>query len=808
MNGLPWLSTVLCMALATAQSERAEESTRRCRALAAAQDAGQLSVEAAVAALADADEAVARTAAAIVRHEWQTLSVDLFSALDRRPPAARMLLRELAQAPRLSAAAWAERWSMVAPGRSLDDRCMALAARGVPLVATEAELWLRALLQEGQGDGVLSAAAVLSPKVADGLLGRVHAALQQGGVQVEQLSPWLDRLSADGVRRLLGLALTLPPEAAATCCQLVQEREPALVAERARAALDAEAPIDALWLPFAGPELDQPARVGKVQALLFDDDVAAATKEAAFTALLAARAINPAVLRWSAGVERGHDARARRLLDVGIDLLPTATLIEWIDSPLGTWVVRALARRAVLDSSLEQLLVTRLLEAGSADGEFCAPAAMAIVAHGSAEGLRQVWALLRDSRSWPEFVDGLARRRAPFVHEFLLAELQANVPEVEPAARAVQLDAVAMALVTLGDRRELQRLVTAAKTAAPGLVRRYAHHARPLDAKSAQQLLALLPTTAEPEVAAEILEWAATAAADATVLAQLQALWQRPDAPEQLREVALRALAASAHRPVLVARLREVIAAGPVPEDLAPLPFELLASMPTSLVADDVALCADFVLLMPRTDPEREAKLAAKWPDGTFGFPLVAASAQVLRRADANMVGAAFRAAVAVARADARQVTISHQRLLVLWRELAMAPLVQHEVAVATAELALALPGAANRGPAHWFAMQAAVVRADFATARRHAEGARAALLRLPEQRRHARLFLGERDPNGGVDPWAALSAMPHVLSMQDAAARGDDAAVRAAATLLLEFAGHDAGTLATSRHSLPELVR
>ncbi|MFY9342180.1 MAG: hypothetical protein WAT39_06815, partial [Planctomycetota bacterium] len=88
----------LSAALAIAQEPGDEVSLAACRALAAAQDRAALTVEAVVAALGGADEPVARTAAAIVRHEWAELTPALFEALDGSPAASRMLLRELAQA--------------------------------------------------------------------------------------------------------------------------------------------------------------------------------------------------------------------------------------------------------------------------------------------------------------------------------------------------------------------------------------------------------------------------------------------------------------------------------------------------------------------------------------------------------------------------------------------------------------------------------------------------------------------------------------------------------------------------------------
>ena len=65
-------------------------------------------------------------------------------------------------------------------------------------------------------------------------------------------------------------------------------------------------------------------------------------------------------------------------------------------------------------------------------------------------------------------------------------------------------------------------------------------------------------------------------------------------------------------------------------------------------------------------------------------------------------------------------------------------------------------------------------------------------------------VFLGERDPGAGVDPWAALAAMPHVCAWRDAQARGDRTAAAAAAAMARDFAGHDT-TLPATLPAAPE---
>jgi hypothetical protein len=809
MNGAAVRAPVLAALLALADvaaAQRDEDSDARCRELAASQDAGTLTVDGAVAALAAADEALARTAAAIVRHEWAELPPELFAALDREPRAARALLLELAVAPRRAAAAWAALQVGEHPGRSREHRCLALAARGLPFAAADVDLLLLALVAGDGGDGLPLALAVLPSKNADALLGKVHAALLARTLDVDRAGPLLDRLSAAGVRNLLGLVVALPVEIAQRLCLRVRDHWPELVVERAAASLDQDADLAPLWLPFAGPCLDRPERIAKVDRVVADEAAPIDDRLRAFDALLDARAVTPAVVALGSG-DGGARAWAR-LLDLGIDRIPARALVGWLATERAPAVARALARRRVLEPELENALADALEAAGIAEGTLGGAAAAALAHHGGEAVLQRVWPLLRTSRGFVEVLDALSRRKEPFVPALLLAELQATAPDVDERQRVAQLDAVALALVALGDRRELVRLVRAAPTARPDVVRRCAHHARPLPPEHALALLDALPAVHDVDVAREVLAWAATAAGDERVRARLRQRWERPAETleqEELREVALRALAAGADREPFVTALRQALAAGPLPPELEPLPFALLGSMPAPPGAADLALCTDLVLLAPRTDPAREAAAVRRWPDGTSGFPLVAAVAERLRHANAAVVEPVFAAAAAEALADPRHRTMHRAPLLALWRELVVVRDVQLAVGRATAELALAARGEAPDGPARFYALHACVARGQHAAAREHALRGRAGLLRLPEHRRHARVVLGERDPGAGVDPWAALAAAPDVCAWRDAVARGDHGAAAAAAARARDFAGHDAATLATLAASLEQ---
>ena len=71
-------------------------------------------------------------------------------------------------------------------------------------------------------------------------------------------------------------------------------------------------------------------------------------------------------------------------------------------------------------------------------------------------------------------------------------------------------------------------------------------------------------------------------------------------------------------------------------------------------------------------------------------------------------------------------------------------------------------------------------------------------LLRLPDRQADVRWLLGERDPAGGSDPFAALAAAPHRMQFEAARAAGDAARAERAAALVREFAGRDEAARAT----------
>lgn len=781
----------------------AADAEARCRALAELQVAGALDVPTALAVLGGADETVAATAAAIVRHSWPVLPPELLQGLDGDPAAARRFLRELAVAPRPAAAAWSETRIAEAPGRLLDDRCLALAARGRPLTAADADPLLRALAAGDTGEGWRAAVQLLPSGLADQLVGRVHALLLQAQIDVAAAVPLFERTSGVGVQQLLGIAATLPLEVGEAICDHTAQRDPAAVRERARAALDGEAPLEALWLRYAAPLLDRPERRERLLAALQDAAAPMPLQQRAYEALLAAHVDDARLVRWALAGDGERLANLARLLDAEVDALPASLLADWLvaDPELARLTVRALVRRRELGPEIERVLL-QCFAGAVAEGPFLPAAATALLQCGSEAAVAAVWPQLRSSTLFGDYVDTLARRRAPFVHQLLLLELDADpAADVSAAVRDRQLDAVRLGLVAQGDLRQLGRLVDHAPRATPTFVRRCAHHARPLAAPLALQLLDRLPDVTDVDLAGELAAWAASCGDD-EVLVRMQRLWRADGDSEMaamLREVALRALAQGPARTGLVATLRAALAAGPLPEVLEPLPFELIATMAEPPAADDLLLLAELALRPPLADPQRERELAARWPDGRYGFPVLAAIGRRLLGSDPAIAARPFAEVAAAIAADPRHEAVSRQRLLVLWRVLERDRDLQRAVGAATAALCLSVPAADGLadGPAHWFLQHAAAGRADFAGAAQHARAAIGGLLWSAAQRSQARLFLGERDPGAGDDPWAALAAAPHRYDLLAARAAGDAAAAAHAAALVREFAGHDRATLA-----------
>ncbi len=803
---LPAMS--LAASLALSQQGEGYDARRACLQLSALVDRGELTVPAALRLLGGAREQEARAVAAIVRHEWAELPEALFRGLDRDPRAARRMLEELARAPRPAALGWVRSQAQARPGRTYDHRLLAPAAHTEPLDRDAAALLVESLAAEPPGDGFYFACSYTPPEVADRLIGRVHAALTRGEVAVESLTPLLDRLSRRGTKSLLGLAVTLPPAVAHPLLRHVHDTRPELVHERLAAALDSRVPLDPSWLAFGAALIDRPARVQRVLKVLREGD-GPEQRDQAFEALLAARALDAEVLE--AATDGESIARIRRILARAADQVPPGFMVRWLGSTpeVVSDVAQALTRRAHLEPDVQRAVMALLADVEQADRLTPLYLVAAVVHGGDAAAVQRVWPLVVGSAAWRDLLDRLGRRDEPFVHELLLEALQRQAAREVPVEQQEQhqelLDVLRLQLVARGDRRELEALATSAPKRDAAFVRRCRSYARELTAAQAAALVDAAFASDDFEQAGELLQWAA-ACQPAPTTATLWRFWQGPDAQrperEELLEVATQALMKSARRVDLVAALREAIAAGPLEGRLSSLPYEALNSMPEPLGAADLLLCADLLLRAPIGDREGELRMAQRWPDGTYGFPLVQAVAGRLRAADETAARVVFAEVVDELRGLPEAASISRQRLKVFWRALARTPELQVALGRVTTRLwpVTAPDDAVGEGVAAWLQANDAEVRGEFERAERLYRAAGRELLRLPDRRADVRWLLGERDPAGGSDPFAALAAAPHRMQVEAARAAGDAARAERAAALVREFAGRDEAARATVR--------
>lgn len=806
------LAAAVLLGAVRAQDPAEVNNRALAQALCDAQDRGELTVAAAVAAMASKSHFVASTAASIVRHEWQELPEELFAALRESPRAARHFLEELVIAPRPQAAAWVATQTTALGKRSLDHRLMALAARGKPLTKDEALLLLEAAKKNDVGDGFYYAASYVPEKVAGRMIGAIHQGLSQETLAVNQLGPLLDRLSLRGTKSLLGLAVTLSEAVAHRLLRHVYESQPELVQARVAAALDGKIPLDSQWLDFARGLLDRKERVERVVKILLESD-SGEDRARAFDLLLAEGKLDQRSLE--ATRDSGTERDLRRLIGRAVNQLPSSFVIDCLEgSPqVSEEMARALTARTVLEPAIQKQLLAMLDGFGAADNHTPLYAVTALVRKGDAPALKTIWPLVMGSTSWRDLLYRLGQREEPFAYEMMLAEITAaQTPAPDMAAAELErqqqkLDMVRLLLVGRGDRRELDTLVANAPKRRAIFVRRCRHYADKLSVKHQNALFDAALRCEDPEIGSELLEWAATTPdggkQSAAIADRLWQLWTDPpeiDMVEILQDTAMRLLASGPKRADLLAELRAASAKGPLPEPLKSLPYELLNRMAQPMTEDDVSLCAELLLKLPLEDAKGEQRRVRRWPDGTSGFPLVAAIANRLRGADLGIVDQVFAGMVDELAGDPRCANISRQRLKVFWRALAFETDLQLLLGRVTSQLWIFHDGEDAVGDAAgmWFQAQLHEHNGDFARAEQLYRTAGRELWRLPSMRGEARWLLGERNPTAGQDPLAALAAAPYRVALLAAQKVGDQLAIRKASTLLREFAGHDRYSLAT----------
>ena len=789
-----------------AQQPAGYDPQRACAALCAKADRGELAVPLVLSVLGSARESEARTVAAIVRHEWRTLPDELFDGLDLDARAGHRLLAELALAPRPAAQRWVRSQTKPRAGRSYDHRLLALAACGEPFTRDEAKLVVKSLAHERPSDGFYRACSRLAPQLADRLVGRVHALLMKGDVAVTSLKPLLERLSGRGTKSLLGLAMTLPQSSAYQLLRQVIDARPEQAYERVDAALDGRVPLDPSWLAFAAARIDRPERVARVLAVLREAPDAA-DRELAFEALLAAKAIDAEVLKVA--TDGDSTARIRRVIARAAPAIPAEYVVRWLYSTpeVVMEMARALVRRPQLEEAVQRSALQLLGEVEVASGGTPLHLLTAIAHRGDGEALARVWPLLVESDAWRDLLERLGRRDEPYVKDLLGAEFRRMraraVADHERERHQEQLDWLRLQLFALGDRSELAPLVANAPSRDAAFVRRCRRCVDQMSATQAAALIDAALVSEDPEHAGELLEWAASAQ-PGTAADRLWALWQQPpsEAPllEDLNEVVARLLMSTGRGQELRAQLRAALPRGPLDGAIESLPYEVLNGMPEPLTPADLRLCAELLLWSPMGDPAGEQRQVRRWPDGSFGFPLVRAIASRLRAVDEAEVAAVFAEVVAEVREQPKRRSISRQRLKVFWRALSLQPALQRTLGRVTARLwpETAADAAVSDGGALWLQAADAEQRGDFIAAERLYRAAGRALLRSPSGRAEARWLLGDRDPAEGIDPVAALAAAPYRAGLLAARVAGDDAAAADAAAMVREFSGHDAAARAT----------
>ncbi|MBK8100910.1 MAG: hypothetical protein IPK26_27810 [Planctomycetes bacterium] len=779
------------------------------RMLALLQQRGSLDVASMLAALRAEQPTLPVVAAAILRHEWRELPAPLLAGIRQHVAATELVLRVLALAPRPAARAFVDE-CLADVALPLDVRCLALAATGKVLTRTDFALPLQALREEQAGDGFALALALLPANVADGAVAAVVERLQ-AGTPLGRLLPLVDRMSPGGHVELLSALAPLPAAARDDLCRHLAAHDMVGYGERARAALDGEIDLESVWLLRAGPLLDRPARIERVVAAMSDPNADPALRLRAFDALVDARVWDPAMRAF---VQEDHVARFRRLCTGDPSVLPEDVLLD----ALGDGESRGIALAALPRCQLTDTLVERVLQLVVVDdGRRDAPAARAaaislLAAKGSEAAVTAMWEQARTTQaSALSAAEFLARRKEPFVHALLLAELAADPSRLsagQAAFRDELLDHVRIGLLELGDRRQLADLVANAGRRSAAFLRRCRHVDLPLSTPLAHQLLSAMATTDDGDVRVELASWAGRCTAP-EVTAALQELWER-SADEELREAALRGILAGAGRAAMVERLGAAIAARRVDDRMLGVAWEAIATTAAPLTRDDAALLASLCLQLPLAMPDDDLRRARQFPEGRTGFPMVAAIAERLRHDADDLAPAAFAAAAAAVADDPDLALLARQRLLCLWTALVAVPAQQQAIGRVTAALLPSIPDAADRGggvAAMWLSA-AAEHRGEFGAAAAQARTAIHGLLRGAEDGMSVRVLVGERDPAAGVDPCAALAARPWLCDARQALVAGDRALARQALTAAAEFAGRDAATLAQIESLNVELSR
>ena len=132
------------------------------------------------------------------------------------------------------------------------------------------------------------------------MVGAAHARLA-AGAPAEDVLACLENATALGERQVLALSRVLAPKTIEHVCTWLASRESKGLTDHIASALDGEVPLEPHLLRRAGPQINSPARLDRVQRILRDGP--AELQRLAFYALVDAKVYS---------VEAGTGRRAHR----------------------------------------------------------------------------------------------------------------------------------------------------------------------------------------------------------------------------------------------------------------------------------------------------------------------------------------------------------------------------------------------------------------------------------------------------------------------------------------------------------------
>jgi hypothetical protein len=775
----------------------AEDPELRIAALYELEDRGRLEGRELAAAIGGDAEELARAALEIALCERAPFPVALVDDLDAR--GRQRMVESLAERPRRATRPWLE---LLLEGSELPAGTRLLAIAALPPEAIDLPLAKEVVVAAAQPETTNAAhtAALRFPSaVADALVGFAHARLERGD-PVQAILPCLHRVSALGERQVLALAQVLPAATVEEICAWLAGRDSlAGLREQSAAALDGAIPLAPHLLRRAGPQIDTPARIERVTAVLTGSD--AALRPLAFHALIAGGVFVPEMLEHARapGLGQGSDAatpwssraqRVRDLLRLPPAVLPDDVLRELLADEDPSVVVHAC--RALERAPLPAALEPDVLACAHRVGEVRDIASRVLLARGSRAIVQEWWDAASDDERTAA-VPWLYSRAEPWVAE-LLARERARVAAGGDAASADLRQELALGAALLGDRDAVAWLLDALPRLRIDLLRRCAPAlTRALSAADVERLRphVLGPQRLPDAAREEVVRWLA-ARPDLDVAPLLREVHRADDAME-IRAAALGGLLLGPDAEELHGRLRAAMAR-PLTEDDRELAFEILGSARHPLRPLDLETVARLVLVAPLADPELAANDAAR--DLVHGgeYPFHAPVVDLLRREEEPDVTAFARVADDLAR-DPRRYRLSGRCLGHLLREVARVPRLREALAPLLARLLLTTPDADPRmaGIAHLVLGEAAERAERHGEAADHFGRAARALLRSRLPPLLERAILGPDGSAGGALIAAALSARGPLAQARAALARGDAAAARTALAAARELAEGDA---------------